>query len=229
MQKVDYLDADGTTPCQTTITYDEAFLAVTNRTFSNGNEQQAASPYALTKMAFRLVKPGAYRVGRESIASVGLSVFRHALDGRTRRLTSVYPCLDFFEGWAVSPAARASHGNVDLDRQAMGRTGNVFASASSSYLMLPKQTREGPQFIATGLITPRDATGFKQDTAFRRDYYALKSHFASRLALPNPQSRHRQDYYAVKSHFAAARRIVEGCGNTCAAVWLGDTARRGTL
>ena len=58
MQKVDYLDADGTTPCQTTITYDEAFLAVTNRTFSNGNEQQAASPYALTKMAFRLVKPG---------------------------------------------------------------------------------------------------------------------------------------------------------------------------
>ena len=92
------------------------------------------------------------------------------------------------------------------------RTGNVFASASSSYLMLPKQTREGPQFIAAGLITPRDATGFKQDMAFRRDYYAVKSHFASRLALPNPQPRHRQDYYAVKSHLAAARRIVEGAG-----------------
>ena len=74
VQKVDYLDADGTTPRQTTITYDEAFLAVTNRTFSNGNEQQAASPYALTKMAFRLVKPGAYRVGRESIVSGGNDV-----------------------------------------------------------------------------------------------------------------------------------------------------------
>ena len=74
VQKVDYLDADGTTPRQTTITYDEAFLAVTNRTFSNGNEQQMASPYALTKMAFRLVKPGAYRVGRESIASGGNDV-----------------------------------------------------------------------------------------------------------------------------------------------------------
>ena len=73
-QKVDYLDADGTTPRQTTITYDEAFLAVTNRTFSNGNEQQAASPYALTKMAFRLVKPGTYRVGKESIASDGNDV-----------------------------------------------------------------------------------------------------------------------------------------------------------
>ena len=51
---------------------------------------------------------------------------------------------------------------------------------------------------------------FKQDAAFNRDYSALKSHFipiiASRLDLPDPQSRHLQDYclrdyYAVKSHF----------------------------
>ena len=28
-----------------------------------------------------------------------------------------------------------------------------------------------------------------------------------------------QDYYAVKSHLAAARCLVAGCGNTCAAMW----------
>ena len=28
-----------------------------------------------------------------------------------------------------------------------------------------------------------------------------------------------RDYYAVESHLAAARRIVEGCGNTCAALF----------
>ena len=38
-----------------------------------------------------------------------------------------------------------------------------------------------------------------------------------------------QDYYAVKSHLAVARRLVAGCGNTCAAMWRGDAARRGTL
>ena len=31
--------------------------------------------------------------------------------------------------------------------------------------------------------------------------------------------RDARDYYAVKSHLAAARRIVEGCGNTCAALF----------
>lgn len=35
--------------------------------------------------------------------------------------------------------------------------------------------------------------------------------------------------YAVKSHLAAARRLVAGCGDACAAMWLGDTARHGTL
>ena len=111
-------------------------------------------------------------------------------------------------------------------------------------------------------VAPRAATAFRQDTAFGRDYYALKSHciptIASRLDLPNPQSRHRQDYYAVKSHFfstiasrldlpdpqslhlqdyyavkshlAAARRIVEGCGNTCAALfWAVDAALEGEI
>ena len=38
-----------------------------------------------------------------------------------------------------------------------------------------------------------------------------------------------QIYYAVKSHLAAARRLVAGCGDACAAMWLGDTARHGTL
>ena len=28
-----------------------------------------------------------------------------------------------------------------------------------------------------------------------------------------------RDYYAVESHLAAARRLVKGCGNTCAALF----------
>ena len=103
--------------------------------------------------------------------------------------------------------------------------------------------------IAEPVAPRRD--GFQARYGFKQDYYALKSHsiptIASRLDLPNPQSRHRQDYYAVKSHLvstfaswldlpdpqslhlqdyyaveshlAAARRIVEGCGNTCAALF----------
>ena len=39
----------------------------------------------------------------------------------------------------------------------------------------------------------RRAAAFRQDMAFKQDYYAVKSHcvptIASRLALPNPQSR----------------------------------------
>ncbi len=38
-----------------------------------------------------------------------------------------------------------------------------------------------------------------------------------------------QIHYAVKSHLAAARHLVAGCGDACAAMWLGDTARHGTL
>ena len=39
-----------------------------------------------------------------------------------------------------------------------------------------------------------------------------------------------QDYYAVKSHLAAARRLVEGCGNTCAALFRAvDAALEGEI
>ena len=76
-----------------------------------------------------------------------------------------------------------------------------------------------------GLITPRAATAFRQDTAsskntiFSQDYYALKSHcvptITSRLALPKPSRRaprrvsgkntaFTQDYYALKSHYVPA-------------------------
>ena len=74
-QKVDYLDAGGTAR-QTSIRYDGAFLAVTNGTVELGDSAQTkASPYLLTKMAFRLVKPGAYRVGKGAIgASAGNAV-----------------------------------------------------------------------------------------------------------------------------------------------------------
>ena len=121
-------------------------------------------------MAFRLVKPGTYRVGRESIASVGLSVFRHALDGRTRRLTSVYPCLDLFEGWAVSPAARASHGNVDLDRQAMGKNRE---RVRFCFIVVPDAAKTNPGRAAIHC----DRT----DHAARRDGFQARYGFQTRL------------------------------------------------
>ena len=48
--------------------------------------------------------------------------------------------------------------------------------------------------------------------------------------------RDARDYYAVESHLAAARRLVEGCGNTCAALFRavdaaleGEIAREGEV
>ena len=68
VQTIDYMDTDGVTPRQTTIHYDDAFLAVTNKTLtSSGNG--SASPYAINKIAFRLVSPGDYRIGKDSVLS----------------------------------------------------------------------------------------------------------------------------------------------------------------
>ena len=64
---------------------------------------------------------------------------------------------------------------------------------------LAEKTQGGSQFIAAEVITaepatPRAATASKQDTAFKRDYYAVKSHcipiIVPRLDLSDPQSRH---------------------------------------
>ena len=42
--------------------------------------------------------------------------------------------------------------------------------------------------------------------------------------------RDAQDYYALESHLAAARRLVEGCGNTCAALFRAvDAALEGEI
>jgi hypothetical protein len=65
VKTIDY--TDGATPAQTTIHYDNAFLAVTNKTLGSG--ASSASPYAINKMVFRLVKPGDYRVGKGSVSS----------------------------------------------------------------------------------------------------------------------------------------------------------------
>ena len=103
----------------------------------------------------------------------------------------------------VLKGGQGSYGNVDLERRVMGKSRKRVLFCFSSRLRLPRQTRGGPQFIASERITPRGgprlpnpprrATGFRQDTAFKQDYYALKSHcvptIASRLALPNPLSR----------------------------------------
>ena len=67
VETIDYLDTDGVTPMQTTIHYDDAFLAVTNKTLGSGSS--AASEYAINKIVFRLVKPGDYRVGKGSVSS----------------------------------------------------------------------------------------------------------------------------------------------------------------
>jgi len=70
VQTVVYLDNG--TPTQTTIQYSDAFLSLTNMTVSSGGK--TASPYAINKMAFRLVKPGDYRVGKASVSSTYNSV-----------------------------------------------------------------------------------------------------------------------------------------------------------
>ena len=42
--------------------------------------------------------------------------------------------------------------------------------------------------------------------------------------------RDARDYYAVESHLAAARRLVEGCGNTCAVLFRAvDAALEGEI
>ena len=47
---------------------------------------------------------------------------------------------------------------------------------------------------------------------------------------PPAGRRDARDYYAVESHLAAARRIVEGCGNTCAALFRAvDAALEGEM
>ena len=60
VQTIDYMD--GEVAKQTTIRYDDAWLTVTNKTYESAGN--ATTPYALTKMVFRLVKPGVYSVGK---------------------------------------------------------------------------------------------------------------------------------------------------------------------
>ena len=99
------------------------------------------------------------------------------------------------------------------------RTGNVSASASSPRLMLPKQTWEGPQFIAAEPVTPRVATAFRQDTAFKRDYYAVKSHFVPPAPLLDCVAAKEGKGMAAKSETAlrgtAARRPASTCRPRC--------------
>ncbi len=73
VQTIDYTDTDGSTALQTSINYDNAFLAVTNKTLTVSG-RGAASPYAINKIAFRLVSAGDYRVGKDSVSSTYNSV-----------------------------------------------------------------------------------------------------------------------------------------------------------
>jgi hypothetical protein len=65
VQTINYTEGDAAK--ETTIHYDDAYLAVTNKTLGSGSS--AASEYAINKMVFRLVKPGDYRVGKGSVSS----------------------------------------------------------------------------------------------------------------------------------------------------------------
>ena len=64
------------------------------------------------------------------------------------------------------------YGNVDLERQVMGKNRERVRSCFSPRLKPPRQIRGRPQFIAAERITPRAATAFKI-------YYAVKSHLAA--------------------------------------------------
>jgi hypothetical protein len=65
VQTINYTEGDAAK--ETTIHYDDAYLAVTNKTLGSG--ASAASEYAINKMVFRLVSPGDYRVGKGSVSS----------------------------------------------------------------------------------------------------------------------------------------------------------------
>ena len=60
-------------------------------------------------------------------------------------------------------------------------------------------------------VTPRAATAFRQDTAFGRDYYALKSHYvpisASRIAL---RTRHAARRDGFQTRYGLRSRLLRG-------------------
>ena len=97
---------------------------------------------------------------------------------------SIYPYPDFREGGPCRPppaphtgmqmltGGQGRYGNVDLERQVMGKNRERVRSCFSPRLKPPRQTRGRPQFIAAERITPRAATAFKI-------YYAVKSHLAA--------------------------------------------------
>ena len=97
---------------------------------------------------------------------------------------AIYPYPDFREGGPCRPppaphtgmqivtGGQGHYGNVDLERQVMGKNRERVRSCFSPRLKPPRQTRGRPQFIATERITPRAATAFKI-------YYAVKSHLAA--------------------------------------------------
>ena len=77
-------------------------------------------------------------------------------------------------GMQILRGGQGSYGNADLERQVMGKSRKRVLFCFSPRLRLPRQTREGSQFIASERITPRGgprlpnpprrATGFRQDT-----------------------------------------------------------------
>ena len=96
-QTVSYTDSNGDA-ATASITYDEAFLSLTNATFNVRDQSSVAmvSPYLVTKMAFRLVKPGTYRVGKGAIG---------ASDGNKVTFTKPY----FI---SVFPMTKAQYGQI---------------------------------------------------------------------------------------------------------------------
>ena len=75
-------------------------------------------------------------------------------------------------GMQMLTGGQGHYGNVDPERQVMGKNRERVRSCFSPRLKPPRQTRGRPQFIAAERITPRAATAFKI-------YYAVKSHLAA--------------------------------------------------
>ena len=118
----------------------------------------------------------------------------------------------FLMGWTMSPVARASHGNVNLDGQMMGKNWErvrfCFIAAPDVAKTNLGRTRGGkkqgvPQFIAVERITPRAAWRATISETVTPRAARRATIFEPVTPRRGFQARYgfRQDYYAVKSHY----------------------------
>ena len=101
-------------------------------------------------------------------------------------------------------------------RQAAGISDPVPASAV--FDGPPAPSRLPAPFVPSTLLRPPAPAAGREDAPETGDGHGPTGGDVS-AGWTEKGRRDARDYYAVESHLAAARRLVEGCGNTCAALF----------